>query len=73
MQQQTPSNAVTGGVNPRAGSYAAYQQNVLKQLGADYGRLPQSGKYKAFIKPVAQRTMQTNAYDLVLDLSLIHI
>ena len=62
MQQQTPSNAVTGGVNPRAGSYAAYQNNVLKQLGSDYGRLPQNT-----IKPVAKRTMKQEAYDVVLD------
>ena len=62
MQQQTPSNAATGGVNPRAGSYAAYQNNVLKQLGSDYGRLPQNT-----IKPVAKRTMKQEAYDLVLD------
>ena len=69
VSKPAPTTAVTGGVNPRAGSYAAYQQNVLKNLGTDYGRLPQSGKYKAFIKPVAQRPMQTNAYayDLVLD------
>ena len=62
MQQQTPSNAVTGGVNPRAGSYAAYQNNVLKQIGSDYGRLPQNT-----IKPVAKRTMKQEAYDVVLD------
>ena len=58
----TPTVAVTGGVNPRAGSYAAYQNNVLKQLGSDYGRLPQNT-----IKPVAKRTMKQEAYDLVLD------
>lgn len=57
-----PTAAVTGGVNPRAGSYAAYQNNVLKQLGSDYGRLPQNT-----IKPVAKRTMKQEAYDLVLD------
>ena len=62
MQQQTPSNAATGNVNPRAGSYAAYQNNVLKQLGSDYGRLPQNT-----IKPVAKRTMKKEAYDVVLD------
>ena len=62
MQQQTPSNAATGGVNPRAGSYAAYQNNVLKQLGSDYGRLPQNT-----IKPVVKRTMKKEAYDVVLD------
>ena len=57
-----PATASTGGVNPRAGSYAAYQNNVLKQLGSDYGRLPQNT-----IKPVAKRTMKQEAYDLVLD------
>ena len=62
MQQQTPSNAATGDVNPRAGSYAAYQNNVLKNLGSDYGRLPQNT-----IKPVAKRTMKKEAYDVVLD------
>ena len=32
---KNPTNAATGGVNPRAGSYAAYQNNVLKQIGSD--------------------------------------
>ena len=42
VSKPAPTTAVTGGVNPRAGSYAAYQNNVLKQLGSDYGRLPQN-------------------------------
>ena len=62
VSKQSPTAAVTGGVNPRAGSYAAYQNNVLKQLGSDYGRLPQNT-----IKPVAKRTMKQEAYDVVLD------
>ena len=62
VSKPTPTAAVTGGVNPRAGSYAAYQNNVLKQLGSDYGRLPQNT-----IKPVAKRTMKQEAYDVVLD------
>ena len=62
VSKPTPTAAVTGGVNPRAGSYAAYQNNVLKQLGSDYGRLPQNT-----IKPVAKRTMKKEAYDVVLD------
>ena len=48
--------------SPGAGSYAAYQQNVLKNLGSDYGRLPQNT-----IKPVVKRTMKKEAYDVVLD------
>ena len=62
VSKPAPTAAVTGGVNPRAGSYAAYQNNLLKQLGSDYGRLPQNT-----IKPVAKRTMKQEAYDLVLD------
>ena len=62
VSKPAPTTAVTGGVNPRAGSYAAYQNNVLKQLGSDYGRLPQNT-----IKPVAKRTMKQEAYDVVLD------
>ena len=62
VSKPNPTAAVTGGVNPRAGSYAAYQNNILKQLGSDYGRLPQNT-----IKPVAKRTMKQEAYDLVLD------
>ena len=66
---EEPKKSATDKTSSGAGSYAAYQQNVLKNLGTDYGRLPQTGKYKTFIKPVAKRTMQTNsyAYDLVLD------
>ena len=62
VSKPAPTTAVTGGVNPRAGSYAAYQNNVLKQLGSDYGRLPQNT-----IKPVVKRTMKKEAYDVVLD------
>jgi len=62
VSKPNPIVAVTGGVNPRAGSYAAYQNNVLKQLGSDYGRLPQNT-----IKPVVKRTMKKEAYDVVLD------
>ena len=57
-----PTKAVTGGVNPRAGSYAAYQQSVLKNLSSDYGRLPQGT-----IKPAALRGTKKEAYDVVLD------
>ena len=62
VSKPTSTTAVTGGVNPRAGSYAAYQNNVLKKLGSDYGRLSQNT-----IKPVAKRTMKQEAYDVVLD------
>ena len=62
VSKPAPTTAVTGGVNPRAGSYAAYQNNVLKQLGSDYRRLPQNT-----IKPVAKRTMKQEAYNVVLD------
>ena len=62
MQQQTPSNAATGGVNPRAGSYAMMQQANMNNLTSNFGASP-----VGTIKPVAKRTMQTNAYDLVLD------
>jgi hypothetical protein len=48
--------------SPGAGSYAAYQNNVLKNLGSDYGRLPQNT-----VKPVVKRTMKKEAYDVVLD------
>ena len=61
-KSSNPTKAATGGTNPRAGSYAAYQQNVLKNLGSDYGRLPQNT-----IKPVVKRTMKKEAYDVVLD------
>ncbi len=63
--QQTvknPTNAATGGVNPRAGTYAAELKRTTDALSSNFGALP-----KGTIKPVAKRTMQTNAYDLVLD------
>ena len=62
MQQQTPGNAATGGVNPRAGSYAMMQKANMDNLTSNFGASP-----VGTIKPVAKRTMQTNAYDLVLD------
>ena len=57
-----PKKSATDKTSSGAGSYAAYQQNVLKNLGSDYGRLPQNT-----IKPVAKRTMKKEAYDVVLD------
>ena len=57
-----PTTAVTGGENPRSGTYADYQKNILNNLGSDYGRLPADT-----IKPVARRTMKKEAYDMVLD------
>ena len=60
-KRPSKTTASTGGVNPKAGSYAAYQNNVLKNLRSDYGRLPQNT-----IKSADQR-MNKEAYDLVLD------
>ena len=57
-----PKKSATDKTSSGAGSYAAYQQNVLKNLGSDYGRLPQNT-----IKPVVKRTMKKEAYDVVLD------
>ena len=57
-----PKKSATDKASSGAGSYAAYQQNVLKNLGSDYGRLPQNT-----IKPVVKRTMKKEAYDVVLD------
>ena len=62
MQQQTPGNAATGGVNPRAGSYAMMQKANMDNLTSNYGASP-----VGTIKPVAKRTMKQEAYDLVLD------
>ena len=56
-----PATAATGGVNPRLGTYAMMQQANMNNLMSNDGRSKQP------IKPVAKRTMQTNAYDLVLD------
>ena len=61
MQQQTPSNAVTGGVNPRLGTYAMMQQANMNNLMSNDGRSKQP------ILPVSQRTMKKEAYDVVLD------
>ena len=57
-----PKKSATDKTSSGAGSYAAYQNNVLKNIGSDYGRLPQNT-----IKPVAKRTMKKEAYDVVLD------
>ena len=62
MQQQNPSNAATGGVNPRAGSYAMMQKANMDNLTSNFGASP-----VGTIKPVAKRTMKKEAYDLVLD------
>ena len=62
MQQQTPSNAATGGVNPRAGSYAMMQKANMDNLTSNFGASP-----VGTIKPVAKRPMKQEAYDLVLD------
>ena len=62
MQGQTPSNAATGGVNPRAGSYAMMQKANMDNLTSNFGASP-----VGTIKPVAKRTMKQEAYDLVLD------
>ena len=62
MQQQTPSNAATGGVNPRAGSYAMMQKANMDNLTSNFGASP-----VGTIKPVAKRTMKKEAYDVVLD------
>ena len=62
--QQTvknPTNAATGGVNPRAGTYAAELKRTTDALSSNFGALP-----KGTIKPAAQR-MKKEAYDLVLD------
>ena len=56
-----PATAATGGVNPRLGTYAMMQQANMNNLMSNDGRSNQP------IKTVAKRTMQTNAYDLVLD------
>ena len=61
MQQQTPSNAATGGVNPRLGTYAMMQQANMNNLMSNYGRSKQP------ILPVSKRTMKQEAYDVVLD------
>ena len=58
---KTPTNAATGGVNPRAGSYAAELKRTTDALSSNFGALP-----KGTIKPAAQR-MKKEAYDLVLD------
>lgn len=59
---EEPKKSATDKTSSGTGSYAAYQQNVLKNLGSDYGRLPQNT-----IKPVVKRTMKKEAYDVVLD------
>ena len=59
---KTPTNAATGGVNPRAGTYAAELKRTTDALSSNYGALP-----VGTIKPVSQRTMKKEAYDLVLD------
>jgi len=58
---KTPTNAATGGVNPRAGTYAAELKRTTDALSSNFGALP-----KGTIKPAAQR-MKKEAYDLVLD------
>ena len=58
---KNPTNAATGGVNPRAGSYAAELQRVTDALSSNFGTLP-----KGTIKSADQR-MKKEAYDLVLD------
>ena len=58
---KTPTNAATGGVNPRAGSYAAELKRTTDALSSNFGALP-----KGTIKPAAQR-MKKEAYDVVLD------
>jgi hypothetical protein len=62
MQQQTPSNAATGGVNPRAGSYAMMQKANMDNLTSNFGASP-----VGTIKSVVNRTMKKEAYDVVLD------
>ena len=58
---KNPTNAATGGVNPRAGTYAAELKRTTDALSSNFGALP-----KGTIKPAAQR-MKKEAYDLVLD------
>ena len=58
---KTPTNAATGSVNPRAGTYAAELKRTTDALSSNFGALP-----KGTIKPAAQR-MKKEAYDLVLD------
>ena len=58
---KTPTNAATGGVNPRAGTYAAELKRTTDALSSNFGALP-----KGTIKPAAQR-MKKEAYDVVLD------
>ena len=57
-----PATAATGGVNPRAGSYAMMQKANMDNLTSNFGASP-----VGTIKPVAKRTMKQEAYDLVLD------
>ena len=59
---KTPTNAATGGLNPRAGTYAAELKRTTDSLSSNFGALP-----KGTIKPVAKRTMKKEAYDVVLD------
>ena len=58
---KNPTNAATGGVNPRAGSYAAELKRTTDALSSNFGALP-----KGTIKPAAER-MKKEAYDVVLD------
>ena len=58
---KNPTNAATGGVNPRAGSYAAELKRTTDALSSNFGKLP-----KGTIKPAAER-MKKEAYDVVLD------
>ena len=58
---KNPTNAATGGVNPRAGTYAAELKRTTDALSSNFGALP-----KGTIKPAAQR-MKKEAYDVVLD------
>ena len=58
---KNPTNAATGGVNPRAGTYAAELKKTTDALSSNFGALP-----KGTIKPAAQR-MKKEAYDVVLD------
>lgn len=57
-----PTTAATGGVNPRAGTYAAELQRTKDALSSNFGALP-----KGTIKPVENRTTKKEAYDMVLD------
>ena len=58
---KNPTNAATGGVNPRAGTYAAELKRTTDALSSNFGALP-----KGTIKPAAER-MKKEAYDVVLD------